>query len=86
MTDLMQTVKTMDSREIAETTGKDHRNVCRDIAETLGKLPGGVLKFEHTYRNDQNGQEYRCYKLPYRETMIHAGMSEGAQNDRSRSR
>jgi phage regulator Rha-like protein len=26
--------------------------------------------FASTNRNEQNGQEYRCYKLPYRETMI----------------
>lgn len=60
----------MDSREIAELTGKEHRNVCRDIEAQLGKLEGGVLRFGHTYRNEQNGQEYRCFRLPYRETMI----------------
>lgn len=60
----------MDSREIAELTGKEHRKVCRDIEEYLGRLEGGVARFEHTYRNDQNGQEYPCYLLPYRETMI----------------
>jgi hypothetical protein len=62
--------KTMDSREIARLCKKRHDNVMRDIKETLGELPGGVLRFEHTYRNQQNGQEYRCYLLPYRETMI----------------
>ena len=67
---LISEERTMDSREIAEITGKEHRNVTRDIEEQLGKLEGGVLRFEHTYRNSQNGQEYRCYKLPYRETMI----------------
>lgn len=63
-------VETMDSREIAELTGKEHRNVYRDIEATLGKLPGGVLSFEHTYVNPQNGQTYRHFLLPYRETMI----------------
>lgn len=67
---LVKFAQTMDSREIAELTGKDHRNVTRDIVEQLGRLDGGVLRFEHTYRNEQNGQEYRCYRLPYRETMI----------------
>ena len=62
--------KTMDSREIAELTEKEHRNVLRDIEAQLGQLEGGLLRFEHTYTNQQNGQEYRCYKLPYRETMI----------------
>lgn len=70
MNDLMKGVRTMDSREIAELTGKEHRKVTRDIEEQLGKLPGGVTRFGHTYRNEQNGQEYPCFKLPYRETMI----------------
>jgi phage regulator Rha-like protein len=60
----------MDSREIAELTSKRHFDVCKDIETQLGKLDGGVRKFAHTYRNEQNGQEYRGYKLPYRETMI----------------
>lgn len=70
MTNLIKTAQTMDSREIAELTGKRHDNVLKDIREQLGQLEGGVLRFEDTYRNEQNGQEYRCYKLPYRETMI----------------
>ncbi len=61
---------TMDSREIAELTGKEHRNVLRDIENQLGKLEGGVLRFEHTYTSPQNGMPYRYFKLPYRETMI----------------
>jgi len=112
--ELMMTVKTMDSREIAELMGKDHRNVCRDIDIMFDRLEGvcsdpstppeeeyhrgdrtqyKYLKpstidtfmnkatngatairirdqFSSTYKNLQNGQEYRCYKLPYRETMI----------------
>lgn len=59
----------MDSREIAELTGKRHDHVLRDIEAQLGPL-GGLPKFGDTYRNEQNGQEYRCYRLPYRETMI----------------
>jgi phage antirepressor YoqD-like protein len=27
-------------------------------------------RFLSSYQNEQNGQTYRCYKLPYRETMI----------------
>jgi phage antirepressor YoqD-like protein len=61
---------TMDSREIAEIVGVRHDNVLRDIRTQLGQLPGGVLRFEDTYQNEQNGQTYRCFKLPYRETMI----------------
>lgn len=59
----------MDSRAIAEWTGKRHDNVCRDVVSQLGGN-GGVLRFEDTYINPQNGQKYPCYKLPYRETMI----------------
>ncbi|MGH1591796.1 Rha family transcriptional regulator [Methylobacterium phyllosphaerae] len=29
-----------------------------------------MLSFEHTYRNEQNGQEYPCYRLPKRELMV----------------
>jgi phage regulator Rha-like protein len=62
-------VVTMDSREIAELVGKRHDHVLRDIEEQLGPL-GGLPRFGDTYRNEQNGQTYRCYKLPFRETMI----------------
>lgn len=55
---------TMSSVEIAELTGKDHRNVTRDIEKMLNEVGEGVLKFEHTHRNVQNGQEYRCFSLP----------------------
>lgn len=55
---------TMSSREIAELTGKMHRNVVRDIEKMLKNIGEGVLKFEHTYTNDQNGQEYREFLLP----------------------
>lgn len=72
MKDLMLTegVLTMDSREIAEMTGKEHRKVCRDIEEQLGQLEGGVARFGHTYIHEQNGQEYPCFKLPKRECLI----------------
>jgi len=63
----------MDSRDIARITGKRHDNVCRDIEAQLGApgvVPGGLLKFEDTYKHPQNGQKYRCYKLPHRECLI----------------
>ena len=66
-------VQVMDSRVIAQLTGKEHRKVCRDIVDQIGQLPniaGGVASFGHTYRNEQNGQEYRCFKLPRRECLI----------------
>lgn len=55
---------TMSSREIAELTGKRHDNVVRDIEKMLNDVGMGLLNFEDTYINPQNGQEYRCYKLP----------------------
>ncbi|GEM17901.1 Rha family transcriptional regulator [Gluconobacter oxydans] len=55
---------TMSSREIAEVTGKDHRNVTRDIEKMLNDVGEGVLKFEQTYTNAQNGQSYREFLLP----------------------
>lgn len=63
---------TMSSKDIAELTGKEHKNVCRDIRQMLGELhgEGGVLKFEHTQTNPQNGQTYPVFNLPKRETLI----------------
>ena len=63
---------TMSSREIAEICDKEHRNVMRDIRAMLVELhgEGGVLSFEHTQTNPQNGQEYPVFLLPKRETLI----------------
>lgn len=62
----------MTSREIAELTGKEHRNVLRDGRAMLTELhgEGGLLSFEQTYRDPQNGQEYPVLALPKRETLI----------------
>jgi anti-repressor protein len=70
MNDLIQNVRTMDSREIAELTGKRHDNVMRDIREQLGKLEGGLLRFEAAWTDSVTGLSYKCFELPYRETMI----------------
>ena len=62
---------TMSSLEIAERTGKDHRNVMRDIRKMLDEMgEGGMLKFEHTHQNPQNGQTYPIFRLPKRECLI----------------
>ncbi len=63
---------TMTSLEIAELTGKRHDNVMRDIRSMLLELhgEGGVLSFEDTHRNPQNGQEYPIFRLPRREVEI----------------
>lgn len=59
----------IDSREIAELTSKNHNHVLRDIETILGKI-GGLSKFGYTYIHPQNNQEYKCYMLPKRETLI----------------
>ena len=62
---------TMSSLEIAELTDKEHRNVMRDIRKMLDEMgEGGVLKFEHTHQNPQNGQTYPIFRLPKRECLI----------------
>jgi Rha family phage regulatory protein len=62
----------MTSREIAELTGKRHDNVMADIRKMLLELhgEGGILKFQDTHRNEQNGQSYPIFCLPKRETLI----------------
>lgn len=54
---------TMSSREIAELTGKDHRNVMRDIRSMLDELGLGELSFERSYLSNQN-KTLPCYNLP----------------------
>jgi Rha family phage regulatory protein len=70
MTIPANSTSTISSLEIAEMTGKEHRNVTRDIRTMLEELgEGGVLRFEHTYKNQQNGQEYPVFHLPKRESL-----------------
>lgn len=63
---------TMTSREIAELTEKEHRNVLRDARAMLVELYGetGLLSFEQTQTDPQNGQRYPLLALPKRETLI----------------
>ena len=61
---------TMSSREIAELTGKRHDHVVADIRNMLGELGRGVLSFQHTSTNPQNGQTYAYFNLPHQETLI----------------
>lgn len=68
---------TMSSREIAELTGKDHRNVMRDIRAMLVELHGSedcLLKFEQTEERPSplgNGAiKSVVFKLPKRECLI----------------
>ena len=64
-------VLTMSSLEIAELTGKRHDNVVRDIKAMFEQLDDsdGLLRSEDTYLNPQNGQKYKCYHLPKRDTL-----------------
>jgi phage regulator Rha-like protein len=62
-------VITMDSREIAELTMKDHSHICRDIRVMLEGLGVGESKYGSSYLSEQN-KPISCYLLPYRETMI----------------
>lgn len=50
----VMTRQVMSSREIAELTGKQHKNVKRDIASMLGDLEKDALSFERTYLDGQN--------------------------------
>ena len=65
-------MRTMTSREIADLTGKQHKHVLEDVRKMLLELhgEGGILNFQHTHRNEQNGQSYPIFCLPKRETMI----------------
>lgn len=60
---------TMDSREIAELTQKLHKNVLADIDMLLDRLELQPAEFSARY-TDGKGESRRCYRLPFRETMI----------------
>lgn len=65
----LMTINGMDSREIAERTGKQHAHVCRDIRDMLLELGEDESKFGSVYMGG-NGEERRCYILPKRECLI----------------
>jgi len=56
----------MTSREIAELTGKNHKEVTRDIYNVLTQAEIDASKFAHTYQDSQN-RDQREYRLPKRE-------------------
>lgn len=50
----VMTRQVMSSREIANLTGKQHKNVKRDIASMLSDMEKDALSFERTYLDGQN--------------------------------
>ncbi len=60
---------TMSSLEIAELTGKEHRNVLADIRKMLEELGHSTAEFSAVYEA-ANGQAYESFNLPRRETDI----------------
>jgi phage antirepressor YoqD-like protein len=54
MKGLIPTPVTMSSREIAELTGKDHKNVVRDVRVMLQELALDRLSFERIYKDSMN--------------------------------
>lgn len=59
---------TMSSREIAELTGKQHKNVLADIRNMLEEI--GELKIQPTSYVDVQNKKHPEYWLPKRETLI----------------
>ena len=64
MTSFAASTLSMSTREIAELTGKRHDNVLRDFRDVCEALELGLLSFEDTSVNPQNGQTYIQYLLP----------------------
>jgi Rha family phage regulatory protein len=63
VTDGLDQPLTMSSREIAELTGKEHKNVLRDIRNMLDSLNIDQLSFERVYR-DAKGEGRTEFHLP----------------------
>ena len=60
---------TMSSLEIAALTGKEHKNVLRDIRTMLEELEITQLRFERSYK-DSTGRSLPCFNLPKHECMV----------------
>lgn len=59
----------MSSLEIANVTGKEHRNVVRDIDNLLSQGVD-VLNFEQTSYTDKSNRQQRCYNLTKKGVLI----------------
>lgn len=62
-------VRTMSSREIAELTGKEHKNVLADIRAMLSELGGTPAEFSADLP-DAYGRLQPAFQLPKRECLI----------------
>ena len=60
---------TMSSLDIADLTGKQHKNVLVDIRNTLRELGFHSAEFSAEYR-DSTGRALPCFHLPKRECLI----------------
>lgn len=68
-TNLSLTIQTMSSREIADLTNKEHKNVMADIRNMCESLNIQSAEFSADYKDDK-GRTYPCFNLPKRETLI----------------
>lgn len=60
----VQTEQTITSLEVAELTGKEHKNVVRDIRNILSQLDEITeLNFELSEYKDSTGRILPCYRL-----------------------
>lgn len=59
----------MSSREIADLTNKEHKNVMADIRNMCESLNIQSAEFSADYKDDK-GRTYPCFNLPKRETLI----------------
>ena len=69
MTQIAHLNVTMSSREIAELTGKLHKNVMADITKMLNDLDLNSADFSAQYK-DSTGRTLPMFNLPKRETLI----------------
>ena len=65
-----QNVQKMSSREIAELTGKEHKNVLRDIRNILEQLQIEENSFLSFDNSGANNRQVYYYLLPKRECLI----------------
>ena len=68
-TNLSLNIQTMSSREIADLTNKEHKNVMADIRKMCESLNIQSAEFSADYKDDK-GRTYPCFNLPKRETLI----------------